>query len=119
MTTVNIELRHAVIEFYREEIRKRYLRTNMRRFDHFRDVSDDNIDQLRTFFLEHIYPPVKDRDTLDDAIHHMGAVIKSPRRLRPIMGAALTSMFKMGTSLPAALSAGNNTLDAYMKARRL
>ena len=119
MATIDIELKHAIIEFYREEIRKRYLRTNMRRFDQFHDVSDENVDQLRTFFLEHIYPPVKDRETLDDAINRMRDVIKSPKRLRPIMGAAFISMLKMGTSLPAALSAGNSTLDAYMKARRL
>lgn len=112
-------LRHAIIEFYREEMRKRYLLRNIRRFDAFDGVPNEQIHALRDYFMEHIYPPCEDRDRLDDAISRMGDVIKSPRRLRPLVGATLSSVFKLGTSLPTALSAGNSTLDAYLEARKL
>lgn len=119
MSKDEIDLRHVIIEFYREEMRKRYLVENVRRFDNFQDVPDAQIDQLRRFFLGHIYPPMEDRDRLDDALNRMADVIKSPRRLRPLMATALASMWKLGTALPTALSAGNSTLDAYLHARKL
>ena len=119
MSSDEIDLRHAIIEFYREEMRRRYLIENVRRFDLFQDVPDAQIDQLRRYFLGHIYPPMESRDRLDDALNRMADVIKSPRRLRPLMGAALASMWKLGKALPAALSAGNSTLDAYLHARKL
>lgn len=115
----DMDLKHAVIEFYREELRDRYQLDNVRRFSHFDPIPDAQVDTLREYFLEYIYPPPKIRDTIDDAFDHLGEVLRSPRRLRPLMGTAIGSMFKFGTRLPAAISAGVSTLDAYMETRKL
>ena len=112
-------LLHAIIRFYREELRARYSLENVRRFENFDGVADAQVGSLRSYFLEHIYPPPEKRDTLDDAINRMGDVLRSPRRLRPLIGTTFTSVFRLGTSLPTAIGAGLSTLDAYTEARKL
>lgn len=119
MSDEDRKLKDAIVEFYREQINTRYQLANVRRFDQFDDIPDDQMKALRKYFMDHIYPPTADRERLDDAISRMGDVIKSPRRLRPLVTAVLSSMWKMGTSLPTAISAGTSTLDAYLEARKL
>ncbi|MEX2015741.1 MAG: hypothetical protein WD873_03820 [Candidatus Hydrogenedentales bacterium] len=113
------DLKNAVVRFYRDELDRRYLLGNVRRFRQFDDVSDAHVEALRSYFLTHIYPPVERREKLDEAINRLGDVLKSPRRLRPLMGAALKSMWRLGPSLRTAVSAGISTLDAYNEARKL
>jgi hypothetical protein len=113
------QLRRAIIEFYRGEIARRYALENVRRFENFSNVTDDQITELRGYFLEHIYPPADRREVLDDAINRMGEVLRSPRRLRPLMKTVVSSVFRLGFSLPTAIRAGLSTLDAYVEARKL
>ena len=119
MTNAQQALKNAVISFYRAELDRRYQLENVRRFENFDPVSDAHVEALRNYFLTHIYPPVERREQLDDAINRLGDVLKSPRRLRPLMGAALKSMWRLGPSLRTAVSAGISTLDAYNEARKL
>lgn len=116
---VHSPLRRALIDAYRVELRKRYQLKNIRRFEEFDDLSDDKIKALRNFFLEHIYPPSKKRELLDDSFDHMGSVITSPRRLKPLMGAVFKSLWTIATMFPAAVKTGVNTLEAYLETRRL
>lgn len=113
------DLKNAVIGFYRAELDRRYQLENVRRFENFDPVSDAHVEALRNYFLTHIYPPIERREKLDEAINRLGDVLKSPRRLRPLMGAALKSMWRLGPSLRSAVSAGISTLDAYNEARKL
>lgn len=109
----------AVIGFYREQIGMRYQLDNLRRFDRFDGVPDAQAHALRDYFLEHIYPEVDQREVLDDALNRLRDILKSPRRLKPLMRAALASMWKLGPSLPAAVRAGVGVLDAYLESRKL
>jgi hypothetical protein len=113
------ELRNVVLNFYREELRRRYEIRNVRRFKPFDGVSDEQIAGLRDFFLDQIYPSPAKRQQLDDAFDRLGEMLRSPSRMRPLMGAALSSMWKLGHRLPAAVSAGKSTIDAYSKTRQL
>lgn len=112
-------LRRALIDAYRAELRKRYQLKNVRRFDEFDELSDEKVKALRDFFLEHIYPPSKKRELLDDAFDHMGSVITSPRRLKPLMGAVFKSLWTIARMFPSAVKTGVNTLEAYLETRRL
>jgi hypothetical protein len=105
--------------FYRAELEGRYQLPNVRRFEEFGHIPDARINALRDFFLDRIYPPVEDRAELDFAIDHLGGVLRSPRRMRPLLGTALTGLWRMGHRLPAAVSAGLATVDAYRESRRL
>jgi hypothetical protein len=113
------KLRHAVLRFYREELRDRYQLDNIRRFSSFDEVSDTQIVELRDFFLQQIYPAPEDRERLDAAFDQLSSMLKSPKRMQPLLGSALTSLWRMGAKLPAAISAGRATIDAYVKTRVL
>jgi len=116
---VHSPLRSALIDAYREELQNRYQLQNVRRFDEFGQLSDEKITALRNFFLDHIYPPSQKRELLDDAFDHMGAVITSPRRLKPLMGAVFKSLWTIARMFPAAVRTGVTTLEAYLETRRL
>jgi len=115
----NVELKHAVLRFYREELCSRYQLENVRRFDDFKKVSDAQIVALRDFFMERIYPEPEERDQLDAAFDQLGHMLRSPMRMQPLVGAALTSLWRMGHRLPSAIGAGRATIDAYLKTRIL
>jgi hypothetical protein len=117
--TIHSPLHTALIDAYRNELRQRYQIENVRRFDEFAELSDAKIEALRNFFLEHIYPPPEKRAILDEAFDHMGTVITSPRRLKPLMGAVFKSLFKIARMFPAAVKTGVNTMEAYIETRRL
>ncbi len=112
-------LRHAIIDAYREQLRERYLVDNVRRFEEFDPISDKKIDTLRDFFLRCIYPSAEDRTHLDDAFNHMGEIIRSPRRMAPLMRVAFRSVWRLGVMFPSAVAAGTHTLEAYLETRRL
>ncbi len=116
---IHSPLRNALIDAYRVELRNRYQLKNVRRFDEFAELSDDKIKALRDFFLDHIYPPSKKRELLDDAFDNMGTVITSPRRLKPLMGAVFKSLWTIARMFPAAVRTGVTTLEAYLETRRL
>jgi hypothetical protein len=119
MPPKNATLKRAIIDTYREQLRLRYLVDNVRRFEQFNPISDKKIDALRDFFLKCIYPPSDDRARLDDAFDRMGDIIRSPRRLLPLMSMAFKTVWKLGTRFPSAVSAGAHTLEAYLETRKL
>ncbi|MBI2432764.1 MAG: hypothetical protein HYV26_07840 [Candidatus Hydrogenedentes bacterium] len=113
------KLKDAILEFYRGELRRRYQLENVRHFPHFDEIEDLQIEALREFFLDRIYPPVDERHKLDKAFEHLGLVMYSPRRLRPLMTTAIASALRMGHRFPSAIAAGLATIDAYREARKL
>lgn len=123
MSTDYIETHHdlwrAVVAFYRDEIERRYQLENVRRFEEFAEVTDGQAVALREFFLEHIYPPIQGREKLDTALERLRDVLRSPKRMAPFMKVGLSSMWKLGASLPGAVKAGLRVLDTYHEARNL
>lgn len=111
--------RELVLGFYREELRRRYQLINVRRFEEFEDIPDRQIANLRDFFLEQIYPELREREKLDAAFDQLGDMLRSPKRMSPLLTAALTSLWRMGTKIPAAVGAGKSAIDAYLETRKL
>lgn len=109
----------AVVTFYRSEIERRYQLENIRRFEEFDNVTDDQAQALRNYFLDHIYPPIDGRQNLDLALDRLRGVLRSPKRMAPFTRAGLMSMWKLGSRLPGAVKAGLSVLDAYHEARKL
>ncbi|MFA6241091.1 MAG: hypothetical protein WC655_09190 [Candidatus Hydrogenedentales bacterium] len=119
MSTNDTTLKYAVIDGYREQLRGRYLLENIRRFGDFRAISERKVELLRDYFLECIYPESKQRMKLDAAFDHMGVVIRSPRRLTPLMMMAVKTVWRLGIMFPSAVKAGAHSLEAYLETRRL
>jgi len=119
MTTDNIALKHALIEGYRRELRKRYQLENVRRFPVFDPISDEQLIALRNFFLEYIYPAAEDRDELDRASDRVMQMFRSPRQLLPLMGTALSTLMRFGTMIRQASSVTLTTLETLKETRKL
>ncbi|MBI2423271.1 MAG: hypothetical protein HYV27_10610 [Candidatus Hydrogenedentes bacterium] len=119
MASVSKEIQRKIIEFYRSELKRRYQLKNVRRFSDFDPIPDEQIAALREYFLQRIYPPIKEREALDHAIDRLGIVLTSPRHLRPLMSIALKTIWRLGIKLPSAISAGTATVDAYRETRKL
>ncbi|MFP4500688.1 MAG: hypothetical protein ACLFTT_06780 [Candidatus Hydrogenedentota bacterium] len=108
----------GIVNFYRSEMERRYQLTNVRRFPVWAPLADEDIAQLRNYFLERIYPPAQVRREQDAALEAMHSVFRSSKRLAPLTGAALRSLWRLGRHAPAAVKAAIQTLDAYVEARR-
>jgi len=110
---------NAVIQSYRGDLRKRYSLENIHRFHEFKNISDSIIDDLRNFFLEYLYPEPERRVNLDNAIDRLSGVLSSPRKIRPLIGIAGRSFFKLGTLIPSAIRSGIRALEAYLHTRKM
>jgi hypothetical protein len=119
MPTTDLPLKHAVIDAYREQLRYRYSLENVRRFVELETISDSTVDVLRDYFLECVYPSSAERDRLDVAFDHMSEIVRSPRRLAPLMKVAFTTAWKLGVKFPQALAAGKHTVETYLETRKL
>lgn len=119
MPDIDATLKYAVIDAYREELRRRYLMENIRRFEVLAGFPEPRIRALRDYFLECIYPASGQRVELDDAFDRMGEIIRSPKRLAPLMLMAAKSVWKFGLMFPSAVAAGAHTLEACLETRRL
>jgi hypothetical protein len=109
----------VVLNFYREELRRRYQLINVRRFEELAGIGDRQISELRDFFLDQIYPELDKRAKLDASFDRLGDMLTSPKRMSPLLSAALLSLWRMGTKIPAAVTAGRSAIDAYMKTREM
>lgn len=112
-------LESALIEAYRLELRERYTGENAHRFRELRDLRPESIHELRDFFLAYIYPAAEGRGARDSSFDAMGEVLKSPRKLLPLFGTAVSSIFKLGGRIGQAMQAGLRTLEAYIESKGL
>lgn len=111
------ELQKIIIERYRETVAERYSLEYLRRFSEYERIPDHDIEAMREFFLQHVYPDPEHRENLEQALQALGDVLKSPRKLWHLLGASPFS--KLGGKLPAALKAGLKTFEAFLKIRKL
>ncbi len=109
----------GLIDIYRESICQRYQLERLRRFPEYDSLSDRTVESLRGFFLDQLYPPSAERQDLDEAFDAAIALARSPAKLLPMTGTALRSLWRLGRQLPAAMSAGAATLEAFRETRRL
>lgn len=117
------ELLRAVIAAYRGSLEERYAVPFVRAIPELADradlLTDEMIADVRAFFLEHLYPPPETRHIMDDAFDRMKDVLTSPRRLFALLGTAGRSLFRLGSMIPSAISAGLHTLEAVHEIRKL
>ncbi len=112
------QLESAIVGFYREEIRRRYQLEQLRKVREFDTIPDAMLEALSDFFLERLYPTMEVRAQMDAAFDDLSHLLRSPGRLRPLMGAALASMLRLSFHLPAIISTGIATVDAIKETRK-
>jgi hypothetical protein len=109
----------AIVDFYRDEIRLRYQLECLHEIPEFSTISDSMLDELREFFLERLYPSADVRVQMDEAFEDLGHLLRSPGRLTPLIGAAVSTMLRLSFHLPAIISTGIAAVDAIRKTRKL
>lgn len=111
--------REAVIRAYRAELIARYSDANIARFSELRGFPINKREELRGFFLTHLYPEFEERPRRDAAFDNLGQVLRAPRKMLVLMKSAIGSVWTLGRQFPAAVKAGFRTLEAYLQSHRL
>ena len=73
-------------------------------------------DELRDFFMDHIYPDMDKRAELEEAFVHLDGFIKSPTKLFAILRDSVSIMFKFGRHLPKILNAALKAMKSFRSA---
>lgn len=113
----NIE--QCVIAFLRDALAQRYTLSNIRRYEGFNGLSDDEVEALRAFGLRYIYPDWEGHRFQQVAFDKLTALLDHPGRLKPLTAVALKSMWRLGRQLPRAIDAGKQVIEAFAATRAL
>ncbi|MFP4502519.1 MAG: hypothetical protein ACLFTT_16105 [Candidatus Hydrogenedentota bacterium] len=110
-------LHRGIVDFFREEMIRRYQLGNVRRFEVFTPLTNAQITALRDYFFDEAYVPGEKRHLQDAAIEHMLDVFLSPRRAAPLTPVAWNSLRALGRQAPTAIAAAKKILGLYDRAR--
>ena len=112
-------LEKIVSEFLRDSLAQRYSICNIRRYPGFNALSDAQIEALRIFGLEYIYPEWESHCFQRRAFKSLTALLAQPMRLQPLVAVALHSLFQFGSQLPRAVEAGKDMVNAFEAVQEL
>ncbi len=114
------EILDGIIIAYRQMIHDRY------QYDYIKsnyDIPDtftqEKLELLRTYFLDHIYPTPDKRKTLNEAFDSLNDYVRKPDRILKVMMDAGGLIFKFGFMLPKILNSGIKALQSFNTASKL
>lgn len=103
---------------YRKSLQKRYSRENLNRFQEFKSIDQATVDKLTSYFLELLYPELKERKKLDQAFEALASFVHSPEKMWGLLGSVGTIVFKFGKQFFSAAKAGVSALKSYITAHK-
>jgi hypothetical protein len=103
----------AVVAFLRSELERRYRYGNVRRFSELKDIAPGILADFREFALNRVYPDGEARAELDAAFAGLQELLRSPRKMASLGSVVLSAVLRLGRKLPAALSAGQQVIQAF------
>jgi hypothetical protein len=119
MSAQNTELANHLIEHYRKLIEHRYQYENLQEIlDLPIQIDKSDVDAIRGFFLNSVYPPPEQRQELDEAFQNLKSYMLNPAKAIPLLGNVAVASLRFGTKFPAAVKAGMLSLESYLSARR-
>lgn len=108
-----------IINKFREMVAKRYEFEGLKeRFEMPANIDAAVIEEIKTYFLDSIYPEASKRKELEDAFAGLGSYVRSPRKIWGLMGNMSKAIFKFGRQFPTAMKAGISGLEAFMGAKK-
>lgn len=108
-----------LIDKYREFVSKRYNYQDIdERFGLPSFVTEENIEDVKVFFSQSMYPAADDRERVDEAFDSLRHYITDPIKIWGLLGNMASAIFKFGAQFPSALKAGMQTLRAYTDAKK-
>lgn len=112
------KLKLSLIERYRETIDERYSFDNIKadkKLPIF--FTQSKADELRSFFLQNLYPEAKKREELDAAFARLEGYVNDSAKIWGILGSLTAAIFRFGIQFPKAIKAGIETLHTHTTAR--
>lgn len=108
-----------LIALYRELVAERYTYDNLQQAVELPpEIDRQTVDEIRTFFLQYVYPPADEREQLEAAFSHLEEYVSKPNKVWYLLGDMASAVMRFGLQLPKALRAGVLTLESYLNARR-
>lgn len=111
------ELEQALIVAYRQLVTERY------QFDQLETqyelpsvVTPDRVEEVRHYFLQHVYPDYETRQKLNDAFDSLDGHIKNPGHLLRLLMDASGLVLRHGRHLPKIMRTGIKALQSFRKA---
>lgn len=114
------DVKRAVVEGYRALIAYRYTYERLsQRYQLPESFGPENVDQLKNYFLELMYPEYHLRQELEQAFVYLDKHIKHPEQLARIIIDSSRLIFALGRHLPKVLKAGLKALRSFRAAIEL
>lgn len=108
-----------IITAYRKVIYNRYDYHKINaRYDIPDSFTEKKFNELRSYFLKHIYPEPAQRAQLNAAFDNLEGHIGNPRYLLSILMDSVGILFKYGRHLPRILKTGLKAMQSFKKANR-
>ncbi len=113
------EIIEGIIEGYRSLIKDRYQYEYLQQtYNIPESLTPLQIEELKSFFLDHIYPSYTQRQELNKAFDSLDGHIKSPSHMMKIILDSSSLLFKFGFKLPGILKAGIKALRSFRTASK-
>ena len=110
----NPELLKSIFEGYRFSIQERYQYATIKdKYNIPHSINEATVDQLRSYFLEYMYPDFDRRLELNEAFQSLDDYIMNPEKLFGILMDAGRLIWKFGRYLPKILSAGLKAIKSF------
>ena len=111
------ELEKALIVAYRELVIQRYQYDQLEtQYELPSVVTPDRVEEVRNYFLQHVYPDYETRQLLNDAFDSLDGHIKNPRHLLRLLMDASGLVLRYGRHLPKIMRTGIKALQSFRKA---
>ncbi len=110
------DLKYHLIDKYRALISGRYEDVIAHIEDTGIDLEPEVAQEMKDFFLTHVYPESVQRHKLDAAFAELGNFVHNPQLVWGLLGSLPVAIFQFGAQLPAAIRAGLKSLEAFTAA---
>lgn len=108
-----------IINKFREMIENRYVYHDLKkRFDLPPTITEEVIEEIKTYFLDTIYPHASERKKLEVAFKDLAGYVHSPKKIWGLFGDMARALFKFGRHFMQALKAGMDSLHSFMGAKK-
>ena len=106
-----------IIDGYRNTIFQRYQYQNIKdKYGIPDSINEETVNQLRSYFLNYIYPEYDRREELNEAFKSLDNYIQHPQTLLRILLDAAKLIFHYGIHLPRILNSGLKAMKSYRAA---
>ena len=106
-----------IIEGYRNTIYQRYQYQKIKdKYGIPESINEETVNQLRSYFLNYMYPEYNTRAELNEAFKSLDNYIKHPQKLLRILLDAAKLIFRYGRHLPKILNSGLKAMKTFRAA---